>query len=130
MKTAIGIDYGTNSCRAVVVNCEDGTELGAGAYEYEHGIQGVIIDPKNANLARQKPSDYLAGLEFTVKAAIAEAKKKYSEFSGEKVCGIGVDTTGSSPMPVLEDNSPPSGNTPVSRTTQTPNVGFGKTIHP
>ncbi len=106
MKTAIGIAYGTNSCRAVVVNCEDGTELGAGVYEYEHGIQGVIIDPKNANLARQKPSDYLAGLEFTVKAAIAEAKKKYSEFSGEKVCGIGVATTGSSPMPVLEDNSP------------------------
>ena len=67
MKTTIGVDYGTNSCRAVVVDCSNGDELGSGVYNYESGRQGVLLDAKDANLARQKPADYLKGLEIVVR---------------------------------------------------------------
>lgn len=106
MKTTIGVDYGTNSCRAVVVDCSNGRELGSGVYNYESGFQGVLIDAKDANLARQKPADYLKGLEITIRDALSEASKNCRDFSADSVCGIGVDTTGSSPLPLCRDNSP------------------------
>lgn len=106
MKTTIGIDYGTNSCRAVVVDCSNGDELGSGVYNYESGEQGILLSAKDANLARQKPADYLKGLEIAVKGALSEASRNRKDFSPESVCGIGVDTTGSSPLPLCADNSP------------------------
>ena len=101
----IGIDYGTNSVRALVVRCKDGAELGTGVVNYPSGHQGVLLDPKDHNLARQHPGDYLLGLEQSVKGALAAAAKKRG-FSADKVIGIGVDTTGSSPIPVDATNRP------------------------
>ena len=99
----IGIDYGTNSVRALVVRCRDGKEYGTAVFDYPSGKQGVLLDPKNFHLARQHPGDYLLGLETSVNGAIREAKKKQA-FSTQQVIGIGVDTTGSSPIPVDAKN--------------------------
>ena len=50
---AIGLDYGTNSVRAIVVDCENGAILGSGVFDYSHGDKGVVTDPSDANVARQ-----------------------------------------------------------------------------
>jgi L-ribulokinase len=101
----LGIDFGTNSVRALVVRCRDGAEFGSCVVPYPSGHQGVLLDPQDHNLARQHPGDYLVGLEKGVKGALAAAKKKRG-FDPAKVVGIGVDTTGSSPLPVDARNLP------------------------
>jgi L-ribulokinase len=101
----LGIDYGTNSVRALVVRCADGAEFGSAVVSYPSGHQGVLLDPRDHNVARQHPGDYLLGLEKSVRAAFAAAKKKRG-FSPHRVIGIGVDTTGSSPIPVDAANRP------------------------
>lgn len=92
---AIGLDYGTNSVRAIVVDTADGRILGSNAHGYACGDMGVIGDPKDPNVARQHPADYLEGLELTVKGALKEAAIAVAE-----VAGIGVDATASTPIPV------------------------------
>ena len=99
----LGIDYGTNSVRALVVRCSDGAELGTAIVNYPSGNQGVLLDPKDHHLARQHPGDYLFGLEKAVKGALAQAKKT-NGFDASRVVGLGVDTTGSSPIPVNARN--------------------------
>jgi L-ribulokinase len=101
-KYVIGLDFGTNSCRALIVNSADGEELASHVFAYPSGEAGVIVDEKDPNLARQNPADYLEGIEVTVKAAIEKAKVADRNFNPLNVIGIGVDTTGSSPMPVDE----------------------------
>jgi L-ribulokinase len=101
----LGIDFGTNSVRALVVRCSDGLELGSAVVEYPSGHQGMLLDPSDHNLARQYPGDYLFGLEQSVRAALLVAKKRRG-FSPDKVIGIGIDTTGSSPIPVDATNRP------------------------
>ncbi|MFO1452344.1 MAG: ribulokinase [Opitutaceae bacterium] len=105
MSYTLGIDYGTNSVRALVVRCADGAELGTCVIEYPSGHQGVLLDPRDHHLARQHPGDYLYGLEKSVKGALAAAKKTKG-FSAAQVVGVGVDTTGSSPIPVDAGNVP------------------------
>jgi L-ribulokinase len=101
----LGLDFGTNSVRALVVRCADGAELGSAAVNYPSGHQGVLLDPKDHQLARQHPGDYLFGMEEAVRAALAVAGKRRG-FAAERVAGIGVDTTGSSPLPVDARNRP------------------------
>lgn len=101
----LGIDYGTNSVRALVVRCSDGQEFGSCVVPYPSGHQGVLLDAKDHNVARQHPADYLFGLEKSVKGALAQAKKQKG-FDTAKVIGLGVDTTGSSPIPVDARNRP------------------------
>jgi L-ribulokinase len=101
----IGIDYGTNSVRAVVVDCGDGRILGTRVFEYPSGDQGVLLDPKQPHLARQNPADYIAGLSASVSGALAEADR-HDRFSRDRVIGIGVDTTGSTPLPVDANAQP------------------------
>ena len=104
MAYTIGIDYGTNSVRSIVVRCSDGMEVGSSVYEYPSGEMGILLDPSDHNLARQHPGDYIAGLESATRHAIAEAGQSDHEFSPDKVIGIGVDSTGSSPIPVDSSN--------------------------
>jgi len=103
MKFSLGIDYGSNSVRALVVRCEDGAEFGSHVVNYPGGKEGILLDPKDHHLARQHPGDYLTGLELSVRGALAEAGKKRG-FRADRVVGIGVDSTGSSPIPVDEKN--------------------------
>ena len=106
MKCVIGLDFGTNSVRCLVVNVADGKELGTAVWEYQTGEAGIILDAADHNLARQNPADYLKGIEVSVAQALAEAKKADSGFSPDQVIGIGVDTTGSTPIPVDENCVP------------------------
>ena len=73
MKYAIGLDYGTNSVRCLIVDVADGRELGTCVYGYETGEAGIILDAADHNVARQNPADYLKGVEVTIAGAIAEA---------------------------------------------------------
>lgn len=99
MAFTIGIDYGTNSVRAVVVDCATGQTAGTAVFPYPSGDHGVLLHPKDPHLARQHPGDYLAGLEASVTGAIAAAAQAPG-FSAAQVIGIGVDTAGSTPLPV------------------------------
>ena len=101
----LGIDYGTNSVRAVVVRCSDGAEFGSAAVNYPSGREGILLDPKNHDLARQHPGDYVLALEQVVKDALAVARGRRG-FSEQKIIGMGVDATSSSILPVDAQNQP------------------------
>jgi L-ribulokinase len=104
-KYTIGLDYGTNSVRALVVDTANGREAGTAVWNYAHGTAGVILS-RDPNLARQHPADYVKGAEITIKNALADAKKNVRGFKPEQVVGIGVDTTGSTPLPVDANGQP------------------------
>jgi L-ribulokinase len=101
----IGLDYGTNSVRALVVDTANGHEVGTAVWNYAHGTAGVILS-RDPNLARQHPADYVKGAEITIKKALADAQKNVRGFKPEQVTGIGVDTTGSTPLPVDANGQP------------------------
>lgn len=97
---AIGLDYGTNSCRALIVRLEDGAEMASAVYPYPSGTDGVLTDATNPHIARQHPADYIEGMALTVQQAIAKLQIINPAFSPEQVIGIGIDATGSTPLPV------------------------------
>jgi L-ribulokinase len=96
---SIGVDYGTNSVRAVVVDTRDGRVVGTHVFDYPSGDQGVLLDSRQPHLARQNPADYVEGLRVSVGEALKAAERDPA-FSRDAVIGIGVDTTGSTPLPV------------------------------
>jgi L-ribulokinase len=104
-KYTIGLDYGTNSVRTLLVNVANGQEIAAAVWVYAHGKEGVILG-RDPNLARQHPADYVKGAEITIKQALAAARKSVKGFSADQVIGIGVDTTGSTPLPVDANGQP------------------------
>lgn len=106
MPYSIGLDYGTNSVRCVVVDIADARELAAAVYDYETGERGIVLDNSDHNVARQNPADYIKGMEVTIVAAIKEAKNNFVDFDPVDMIGIGVDTTGSTPIPVDEKGVP------------------------
>jgi L-ribulokinase len=101
----IGLDYGTNSVRALVVNVANGAEVATAVWTYAHGTQGVILS-RDPNLARQHPADYVKGAEITIKKVLAAARKNVRGFHPGQIVGIGVDTTGSTPLPVDANGQP------------------------
>jgi L-ribulokinase len=101
----IGVDFGTNSVRALIVRSSDGAEYGSRVVNYPSGAQGVLLDPIDGQLARQHPGDYIFGLEQSIRGTLAEASAK-RDFDASQVVGIGLDSTGSSPLPVDEKNRP------------------------
>lgn len=101
----LGLDYGTNSVRALLVNAATGEELADATWNYAHGTEGVILG-RDPNLARQHPADYLMGAEKTIREVLEIARQKNADFSPAQVVGIGVDTTGSTPLPVDENGEP------------------------
>ncbi|MGH7997136.1 MAG: ribulokinase [Opitutaceae bacterium] len=102
---ALGLDFGTNSVRALVARCSDGAEIGAATAGYRSGEQGVLLDPRDHQLARQHPGDYTAALERSVRGALAAAAR-HRGFRPDRLVGIGVAATGSSPFPVDRRNRP------------------------
>ena len=91
----IGLDYGSDSVRAVVVNVVTGKEEASEVVYYPRWMQGKYRHPAQ-NQFRQHPLDYSEGLERSVKGALAKLPASVAE----RVVGIGIDTTGSTPMPV------------------------------
>ena len=104
-KYTIGLDYGTNSVRTLIVNVANGREVASAVWNYAHGTQGVIL-ARDPNLARQNPADYVTGAEITIKKALTVAKRTVRGFKPDQIIGIGVDTTGSTPLPVDRNGHP------------------------
>jgi L-ribulokinase len=104
-KYTIGLDYGTNSVRSLIVNVANGREVASAVWNYENGTQGVILS-RDPNLARQHPADYVKGAEVTIKKALGLAKRAVPGFASDQIIGIGVDTTGSTPIPVDRNGRP------------------------
>ncbi|MEN8117851.1 MAG: ribulokinase [Bacteroidota bacterium] len=100
-KYTIGLDYGSDSVRSLIVNVETGEEIAGAVFNYPRWQKGMYCDAPN-NQFRQHPKDYLEGLEYT----IVEALKQAPEGVAENVVGISVDTTGSTPVPVDERGTP------------------------
>jgi L-ribulokinase len=102
---ALGLDFGTNSVRALLADVADGREAATCVWNYRHGARGVILtaDP---HLARQHPEDYLRGAAATIRGVLAQARRADRAFRPAQVVGIGVDTTGSTPLPVDRDGCP------------------------
>lgn len=107
MKAAytIGLDYGTNSVRGLIVNTANGREVATAVWNYPSGTQGVILS-RDPNLARQHPADYVSGAEQAIRRTLSLAKRSVRGFRPEQVIGIGVDTTGSTPIPVDRNGRP------------------------
>lgn len=105
-KYSIGLDFGTNSCRSVIIDISDGRELGTTVFDYPSGELGILTDPSDPNVARQNPQDYIDGLKFVITGSLEEARVNDPEFDANEVIGIGVDTTGSTPVPVDESGTP------------------------
>ena len=100
-KYTIGLDYGTDSVRSLIVNVETGEEVASAVYNYPRWKKGMYCDAPN-NRFRQHPKDYLEGLEYTVTEALKQAPAGVAE----NVVGISVDTTGSTPVAVDEKGVP------------------------
>lgn len=97
----IGLDYGSDSCRAVIVNAETGEELASAVKYYPRWMEGKYCDPLK-NRYRQHPLDYIEGLETTIKESLA----KCPAGTAEKVVGIAFDTTGSTPVLTDKEGTP------------------------
>ncbi len=97
----IGIDYGTDSVRAVIVEAADGSETASAVVAYPRWKEGRYCDPAE-NRFRQHPRDHIEGLEQAVRGALDAAPAG----TAARVRGIGVDTTGSTPGPVDRNGLP------------------------
>ncbi len=100
-KFVIGVDYGTDSVRSVIVNTSDGREAGSAVFHYPRWDKGEYCDPAK-NRFRQHPLDYIEGLESSVKEALQQAGKQVAA----SVIAISVDTTGSTPVAVDRQGLP------------------------
>ncbi|MDD8026509.1 MAG: ribulokinase [Acidobacteriota bacterium] len=103
---ALGLDFGTNSVRALLADIRNGREVATSVFAYPTGKAGIVLDARRPDLARQHPADYLRGIEVVVRRVLAQARKKDRSFRPDRVVGIGVDTTGSTPIPVDKDGMP------------------------
>jgi L-ribulokinase len=97
----IGIDYGTDSVRTIVVNTQTGEEEASAFFEYPRWNAGLYSNA-SANQFRQHPLDYLEGLEYGVKKCLEQLTPEQQE----GIRGIGIDTTGSTPVAVDERGVP------------------------
>jgi L-ribulokinase len=101
MRSVIGIDFGTDSVRSLVVNAENGEELASSVHYYSRWKDGAYCNPSE-NQFRQHPLDYIESLEYVVKDCL----RKAGENVWKSVRGISVDTTGSTPIAVDRTGTP------------------------
>ena len=106
-KYAIGIDFGTESGRAVLVETKTGKEIAAAVYAYENGVidERLPVDGAAVRLepewALQDPQDYIRTFQQTIPAVLSQAG-----VNPEDVIGIGIDFTACTMMPVRTDGTP------------------------
>lgn len=104
MKYTIGVDFGTLSARAVLLEVPSGREAAAAVYEYPHGVMDEQL-PSGRRLpqdwALQNPQDYLEALGHTIPAVLREA-----DVSPDDVIGVGTDFTACTVLPVKADGTP------------------------
>lgn len=97
----IGVDYGTDSVRALVVNTQTGENAGTAVHYYKRWKQGLYCNPSISQF-RQHPLDYIEGLENAIKGALGGISAEIKE----NIVGISIDTTGSTPVAVDENGTP------------------------
>jgi L-ribulokinase len=97
----IGVDYGTDSVRTVIVNGRNGEEIASSVFYYPRWRDGLFCDPAK-NQFRQHPLDYIEGLEFTMKDCL----KKAGPAVQRSIKAISIDTTGSTPVAVDDSGKP------------------------
>jgi L-ribulokinase len=97
----LGVDFGTDSVRSVLVDTSGGKEMSASVFNYPRWRDGLYCDP-NKNQFRQHPLDYVEGLQ----ASIRECLKQAGPSTGTYVKAISVDTTGSTPVAVDGKGTP------------------------
>ena len=97
----IGLDFGTDSVRTLIVNALDGTAISSAVHYYERWKAGKYCNAAQHQF-RQHPLDYIESMEFAIKEAIHKAP----EGVGGAIVGIAVDTTGSTPCAVDEEGLP------------------------
>ncbi|MCP4249124.1 MAG: ribulokinase [bacterium] len=104
-KYTIGVDFGTESARALLVDTASGREIASAVSQYAHGHRGVILG-RDPNLARQHPADYVTNAEKSIRKVLSLAKRQLKSFQPDQVIGLGVETTGSTPLPVDREGRP------------------------
>ena len=97
----IGVDFGTDSVRTVVVDANTGTEISSSTFHYPRWRDGLFCDP-SLNQFRQHPKDYVEGLESTIQSCLKSAGPTLASH----VKAISVDTTGSTPIAVDKTGAP------------------------
>lgn len=102
----IGIDYGTNSCRAVLMEIGSTDEIATSVFPYPSGEAGILTDKNDPHVARQHPQDYVDGLVTNIQNVLADAKNSISGFEASQVKALGFATTGSTIIPVDQNNKP------------------------
>jgi L-ribulokinase len=106
-KYAVGIDFGTESGRAVLVSCADGREAGTTTYPYRNGVLDRHLPPPDDEVALeldwalQDPEDHLRTFQETVPALLAETGVDPAD-----VIGVGIDFTACTMLPTLADGTP------------------------
>ena len=100
-KVVIGVDFGTDSVRTVIVDGADGNEIATAVFSYPRWKEGKYCNPAS-NQFRQHPLDYIEGIESTVRRALEAAPPG----TAERVVGLSVDTTGSTPVAVDRRGTP------------------------
>jgi L-ribulokinase len=98
----IGVDYGSDSVRSVIIDATNGQEVASSVYYYPRWRQGLYCKP-SLNQFRQHPLDYIEGLETTIKDCIKIAG---GESVAKAIKGLSVDTTGSTPVAVDHTGTP------------------------
>ena len=96
----IGLDYGSDSVRAVLIDTENGTELASAVHWYKRWKDKLFCNA-SINQFRQHPLDHIEGLESTIKTVVSK-----SNVDPKSVKGICIDTTGSSPIPATKEGTP------------------------
>lgn len=96
----IGLDYGSDSVRAVLIETSTGKEMASSSKWYKRWMNNEFCNPA-INQFRQHPLDHIEGLEYTIKSVVRKAKVNPAD-----VKGICIDTTGSSPIPVNDEGKP------------------------
>ena len=97
----IGVDYGTDSVRSIIVNSGNGQEIASAVYYYPRWKDGLFCNAA-ANQFRQHPLDYIEGLEYTIRTCLSQA----GPTAARRVAAISIDTTGSTPIAVDETGTP------------------------
>lgn len=100
-KYVLGVDFGSDSVRSLVVNAMNGEEVASAIHYYTRWSEGKFCQPSKSQF-RQHPLDYLEGLEITIKEALEQAGTEIAN----NVVGISVDTTGSTPVAVDKSGTP------------------------
>lgn len=100
-KYVIGLDYGTDSVRALLINALTGEELASAVHVYKRWKQGQYCNPAISQF-RQHPLDYIEGIEETIKSVVS----KVSSSVAANIKALAIDTTGSTPVAVNEQGTP------------------------